>query len=157
MTGKQFGVIISGPLRQIPNLRQIFEAWFEVQQSSIVDFITDEDEDSAQIDRQLQGLAERLIRFSSEGYMKPATFLGVAGAKIFRDDIYSRLRFPFQADHRFYRRHGLYDFPQKDYKSRITNSMLTLLTKIPSMRKEIYTRRIKTEMIKPLQEVLKTQ
>ena len=156
MTGKQIGIIISGPLRRIPNLRQIFEAWFEVQQASIVDFITDEDEDSAQIDKLLQSLAERLIRFASEGYMKPATFLGIGGAKIFRDDIYGRLRFPFQADHRFYRRHGLYDFPQKDYKSRITNSMLTLLTKIPSMRKEIYTRRMKTEMIKPLQKVLES-
>ncbi len=157
MAGKQLGLIISGPLRRIPNLRQIFEAWFEFQQGNIVDFITDEDEASAQIDRQLQSLAERLIRFANEGYVKPATFLGVAGTKIFRDDIYSRLRFPFQADHRFYRRHGLYDFPQKDYKSRITNSMLMLLTKVPPMRKEIYTRRIKTEMLKPLQKVLKTQ
>ncbi len=89
--------------------------------------------------------------------MKPATFLGIGGAKIFRDDIYGRLRFPFQADHRFYRKRGMYDFPQKDCKSRSTNPMLMLLTKIPSMRKEIYTRRIKTEMIKPLQKVLKTQ
>lgn len=155
MKGKQIGFIISGPLRQIPNLRQIFEAWFEVQRSSIVDFITDEDENSAQTDQLLQSLAERLIRFAGEGYLKPATFLGVGGAKIFRDDVYSRLRFPFQADHRFYRKHGMYDFPQKDYKSRITNAMLMLLTKIPSMRKEIYTRRIKTEMIKPLLKVLK--
>lgn len=154
MKGKQIGFIISGPLRQIPNLRQIFEAWFEVQRSSIVDFITDEDENSAQTDQLLQSLAERLIRFAGEGYLKPATFLGVGGAKIFRDDVYSRLRFPFQADHRFYRKHGMYDFPQKDYKSRITNAMLMLLTKIPSMRKEIYTRRIKTEMIKPLLKVL---
>ena len=157
MVGKQIGFIISGPLRYIPNLRQVFEAHFEFQQGSMVDFITDEDEDSAQIDKLLQSLAESLIRFASEGYMKPATFLGIGGAKIFRDDIYGRLRFPFQADHRSYRRHGRYDFPQKDYKSRITNSMLTLLTKIPSMRKEIYTRRIKTEMVKPLQKVLKMQ
>jgi len=156
MIGKQIGFIISGPLGQIPNLRQIFEAWFEFQQSNIVDFITDEYEDSAQIDKLLQGLAERLIRFSVEGYMKPATFLGVGGTKIFRDDIYGRLRFPFQADHRFYRRHGIYDFPQqKDYKVRITNSVLMLLTKIPLMRKEIYTRRLKLEIIKPLQKVLK--
>jgi len=156
MVGKQIGFIISGPLRQIPNLRQIFEAHFECHKGSIVDFITDEYEASAQIDELLQSLAERLIRFASEGYMKPATFLGIGGAKIFRDDIYGRLRFPFQADHRFYRRHGLYDFPQKKYKSRITNAVLSLLTKIPSVRKEIYGRRMKTEMIKPLQKVLES-
>jgi len=155
MIGKQIGFIVSGPLRQIPNLRQVFEAWVEFQQSNLVDFITDEYEDSAQIDKLLQGLAERLIRFSIQGYMKPATFLGIGGTNIFRDNIYGRLRFPFQADHRFYRRHGIYDFPQKDYKVRIINSVMMLLTKIPLMRKEIYTRRIKLEIIKPLQKVLK--
>ena len=154
--GKQVGFIVSGPLRQIPNLRQILEAWFECEQSNMVDIITDESEDSTQIDGLLHSLAERLIRFSIEGYKKPATFLGVGGTKIFRDDIYGRLRFPFRADHRYYRRHGMYDFPQKDYKVRINNAIMTVLVKIPSIRKEIYNQRIKTEMIKPFQKVLKS-
>jgi hypothetical protein len=154
LTGKQVGFIISGALSRIPNLRQIFQAWFEFQQSNLVDFITDEDEDSAQIDSSLQSLAERLIRFAREGYVKPATFLGIGGAKVFRDDIYGRLRFPFQADHKSYRKHGMYDFPQKDYKYRITNSIMALLTKIPAIRKEIYVRRIKTEMVRPFEKVL---
>lgn len=154
MTGKQVGLIISGPLSQIPNLRQIFEAYFECEQGDIVDFITDENEASAQIDKLLQSLAERLIRFADDDYMKPATFLSIGGMKIFRDDVYGRIRFPFQADHRFYRKHGLYDFPQKDYRTRITNFVMMLLIKIPSVRKEIYNGRIKTEMIKPLQKVL---
>lgn len=154
LIGKQMGFIISGPLSQIPNLRQILEAWFEVEQTNVVDFVTDEYEGSAQIDALLQSLAERLVRFADEGYIKPATFLGVGGMKVFRDDIWGRLRFPFQADHKFYRKHGIYDFPQKDYKARITNAILILLTKIPRMRKEIYTNRIKTEMIKPLQKML---
>jgi len=59
-----------------------------------------------------------------------------------------------KADQNFYKKNGLYDFPQKDYKSRITNSMMMLLNRIPSIRKEIYTKRMKTEMIKPLQKVL---
>lgn len=154
MIGKQIGFIISGPLRQIPNLRQVMEGHFEVQQGSIVDFITDEGEDSAEIDELLQSLAQRLVQFTHEGYLKPITFLGVGGMKIFRDDIYGRLRFPFRADHKFYSEHGLYDFPQKNYKLRIINSMMLLLTKIPSLRKEIYTLRMKTEMIKPFQEIL---
>jgi hypothetical protein len=36
---------------------------------------------------------------------------------------------------------GLYDFPQKNYKSRIMNSTMPLLSRVPSGRKEIYTRR----------------
>jgi multimeric flavodoxin WrbA len=153
MMGKQLGFIISGPLGQIPNLRQALEAFYEVQQVGIVDFITDECGDSMEIDALLQSLADRLVRFADEGYIKPASFLGVGGKKVFRDDIYGRLRFPFRADHEFYKKNGFYDFPQKNYKSRITNSILMLMNRIPSMRKEIYTKRIKKEMIKPLQKV----
>ncbi len=155
MMGKQLGFIISGPLGQIPNLRQALEAFYEVQQVGIVDFITDECGDSMKIDALLQSLADRLVRFADEGYIKPASFLGVGGKKVFRDDIYGRLRFPFRADHKFYKKNGFYDFPQKDYKSRIMNSILMLMNRIPSMRKELYTKRIKKEMIKPLQKVLK--
>lgn len=156
-TGKQVGVIISGPLSQIPNLRQILEAWIQIEQASLVDFITDEYDDSAQIDALLQNLAERVVKFADENYIKPETFLGVGGRKIFRDDIWGRLRFPFQADHKFYGKHGIYDFPQKDRKARITNTMLILLTKIPKMRKEIYNKRMKAEIIKPFQKVVEKE
>lgn len=157
MTDKQLGFIISGPLSQNPNLRQALEGFFEVQQAGIVDFVTDECGDSAEIDALLLSLAERLIRYANDGYAKPASFLGVGGRKVFRDFIYGRLRFPFRADHNFYMKNGLYDFPQKDYKSRITNLMMMLLNRIPSMRKEIYTKRMKTELIKPLQKVLERE
>jgi multimeric flavodoxin WrbA len=156
-TGKQVGLIISGPLSQIPNLRQILEAWVQMEQASLVDFVTDEYEDSAQIDALLQSLAERVVTFADENYIKPETFLGVGGRKIFRDDIWGRLRFPFQADHKYYGKHGIYDFPQKDRKARITNTILILLTKIPKMRKEIYSKRMKAEMIKPLQKVVEKE
>jgi len=154
LAGKQIGLIISGPLSQIPNLRQILEAYTEWQQANLVDFITDEHGDSAEIDALLQSFAGRLIQLAEERYIKPATFLGVGGVKIFRDDVWGRLRFPFQADHIFYKKHGIYDFPQKDYKARIINRILILLTKVPSMRKEIYTNRMKAEMIKPFQKIL---
>ncbi|MGO8991359.1 MAG: flavodoxin family protein [bacterium] len=154
-TGKQMGFIISGPLGQLPNLTQIFEGYVEWQQANLVDFVTDEYGDSPQIDATLQNFARRLISFSEKHYVKPRTFLGVGGMKIFRDDIWGKLRFPFQADHSFYKRHGFYDFPQKDYKTRIIVALLMLLTRIPAMRKEIYRKRMREEMIKPLQKILK--
>jgi multimeric flavodoxin WrbA len=153
-TGKQIGLIISGPLSQIPNLRQILEGYVEWQQANLVDFVTDEYGDSPQIDLTLQSLAKRLVSFSEKGYIKPRTFLGVGGMKIFRDDVWGKLRFPFQADHRFYKSHGVYDFPQRDYKTRMTATLLRLLTKIPRIRKEIYEKRMREEMIKPLQKVV---
>ena len=154
LTGKQIGFILSGPLRQIPNLRQILEAYTEFQQANLVDIVTDEEEDSKVLDERLQHLAERVIHLAEKNYVKPKTFLGVGGMKIFRDDIWGKLRFPFQADHRFYKKHHLYDFPQRDYKARMTNAVLMLLTKIPSMRKEIYRKRMKEEIVKPFQKVV---
>jgi multimeric flavodoxin WrbA len=154
LKGKQIGFIISGPLGQIPNLRQIFEGYVEWQQANLVDFVTDEYGDSTQIDAALHNFARRLISFSEIDYIKPSTFLGVGGMKIFRDDIWGKLRFPFQADHQFYKRNGLYDFPQKDYKTRLMVTLLMLLTKIPTMRKEIYLKRMREEIVKPFQKII---
>jgi len=154
LIGKQVGFILSGPLRQIPNLRQILEAYTEWQQANLVDIVTDEDEDARIVDERLQFLAQQAVHFAEKNYIKPKTFLSVGGMKIFRDDIWGKLRFPFQADHRFYKEHNLYDFPHRKYKARIMNAILILLTKIPSMRKEIYRKRMKEEMVRPLQKIL---
>jgi multimeric flavodoxin WrbA len=139
LVGKQMGYIISGPLSQNANLIQILEASSTARQDAIhVDMITDECENSAEIDAQLQSLAERLISYSVKGYIKPQNFLGVGGHKIFRDAIWGRLRMVWQADHRYFKKHGKYDFPQKDYKIRIMTAIMMLLTKIPKFRKKFY-------------------
>jgi multimeric flavodoxin WrbA len=154
LIGKQMGFILSGPLSQIPNLRQILESYIGFQKANLVDIITDEYEDSAQIDALLESFSKRLIGFADKNYIKPSNFLIMGGAKIFRDDIWGRLRLVFQADHRFYKEHGMYDFPQKEFKSRINNSIMMLLTKIPGFKKE-FIKRLKNEMIKPHQKILK--
>jgi multimeric flavodoxin WrbA len=153
LIGKQIGFIISGPLSQIPNITEIFEAYYQIQRANLVDFITDEAPDSATIDENLTAFAGRLVQYSEVGYVKPSTFLGEGGMKIFRDDIWGGIRFPFQADHKAYKKLGYYDFPHKNYKLRIGSRALMLLTKIPFMREEIYKRRMKDEMIKGLSKV----
>ena len=153
LSGKQVGFIISGPLSQNHNLRQILESWLDLQPAHVVGFVTDEYGESTDIDLLLQNLAHRLVQFATSGYRKPTTFLGVAGKKIFRDDIWGRLRPVFQADHRAYKRLGLYDFPQKDVKMRVTRSIFSLLIKIPWYRKS-FIKHIKGAMIRPYQRVL---
>lgn len=139
LVGKQMAYIISGPLSQNSNLMQILEASVTARQdANFVDIVTDECENSGEIDAQLQSLAERLIRFSVKGYIKPQNFLGLGGHKIFRDNVWGRLRALWQADHRYYKRHGWYDFPQKDLKIRVITPVLMLLTKIPGIRKRYY-------------------
>jgi len=139
LTGKQIAYIMSGPLTQNDNLIQILEASSTTRQhANHVDIVTDESEDSSEIDGQLHSLATRLIRFSLKGYIKPQNFLAVGGHKVFRDDIYGRLRPLWQADHRYYKSHGFYDFPQKDFKIRILTPILMFLTKISGFRKGFY-------------------
>jgi hypothetical protein len=76
--------------------------------------------------------------------------------KIFRDEVWGNLRFVFQADHRHYKAHGIYDFPQKNMKARRRNFIMTLLTRIPAFRKE-FLKKIKEEMVKPLQRVVENK
>ncbi len=151
--GKQFGFIISGPLSQTPNLREILEAWVEMQQSHLVGFVTDEYRDSAKIDGLLYDLAGWVVRYADTGYIKPSTFLGVGGTRVFRDGSWGRLRTVFQADHRVYKRLGVYDFPQRDLRVRALNAGTTVLFKVPRIRQE-FTARIKEGMIQPYQKVV---
>jgi len=121
LVGKQLGYIISGPLSHTPNLIQILEASSTTRQDAI-----------------LQSFALRLVSFAEKGYVRPQNFLGVGGHKVFRDDIWGRLRMIWQADHRYYKKHDKYDFPQKELKLWIANPIMMSLTKIPIFRKKFY-------------------
>jgi hypothetical protein len=154
LKGKQVGFVISGPFSQINNLREIFEASMGVQQVGIAGFVSDDLGSSTEINIALQSIALRSVAQSKLGYVAPPTFYQVAGNKLFRDVIWGRLRPVFQADHRYYKEHGMYNFPQKNYKWRMINSLLVLLTKIPAVRRE-FIKRMKKEMIKPCANALK--
>jgi len=114
LEGKQLAFLVSGPLSQISNLREIFTAYADWQRSNLVDIVTDEEGDGGRLDGLIDGLAARLVRAAEAGYLSPATFLGVGGMKIVRDEIYSNLRIVFKAAHRAYKKEGLYDFPQRN-------------------------------------------
>ena len=86
----------------------------------------------------------------------PSTFLGLGGRLLFRDEVYGSLRMVFQADHRFYRKHGWYNFPQKKIGLRLLNPILSLLFRIPAIRRS-FDEKVKTEMIKPLEEVVEKE
>jgi hypothetical protein len=153
LEGKQIGFVVAGPLGQIANLRQMMEAYAGMQHANLLGIVSDDCGGQAEINTGLQWLAERSVICSRFGYIKPPTFLQVGGTKLFRDVIWSRLRPVFQADHRYYKQHGYYDFPQKNYKWRVINNLLVLLTKIPVVRRE-FVKRIKDEMIRPFTNAL---
>lgn len=151
--GKQIAYLISGPLSQIPNLRDVFEFYTRHQHANLVDMISDEYASSAELDALIERLADRIIAQADRGYLAPPTFPVIGGAKIFRDEVWGQLRFIFQADHRYYKEHGFYNFPQRNYRTRVLNAIMIPLTKLPFVRKELL-KRMKTEMIRPLRKVV---
>jgi multimeric flavodoxin WrbA len=151
---KQVVYIISGPLGQIPNLREVIQGFMELQRANLVGFVTDESEASADIDRLLDQMMATAVQYSQSGYTRPATFLGIAGTNIFRDDIYGHLRPVFAADHRAYQRLGIYQtFPQKDWKTRLINLVTGIIFRVPAIKKG-FKSKIKEGMVQPLQQVV---
>ncbi len=153
LVGKQIAFLISGPLSQLPELRQVYEAWMEIQRSNLVGFVSDEANVGSGIEESLDTLAAQLIRQARSGYIRPRTFLGIAGMKVFRDDIWGGLRIVFRADHNAYKKLGVYDFPQKKIGRRILVRIGWLITGLPGIRKH-FPRMIKQQMIQPFQKVL---
>jgi hypothetical protein len=153
LAGKQIGFVIAGPLGQNPNLRDALTAWAEMQRANPV-FVTDEVSFSARLDVLLREFAESLVRFSHAGYIRPPTFFRVGGMKIFRDAIYGGMRIAFKADYRFYKKHGLFDFPHGDIRTRLFNAVMIPLTKIPAVREKIFPK-MKEYMVRPFEKVLK--
>lgn len=153
LKNKQLGMIVSGPVSQMPTLRDVIEGFTEWQGANLVDIVSDESGDSSVIDRRIDALAERSLRLSRKGYVRPETFLGVGSKKVFRDDIWGRHRFVFQADHKYYEDNGLYDFPHDDAFAMETNKNMLKLTEDPEMREAIR-KMLKKEMVKPLIKVV---
>jgi len=134
---RQFGFIISGPLRQLPDMREELEARARMSNNNIAGFVTDEYDDPAEITSLLQCLASEIPRCMEVDYHLPPTFLAVGGQLVFRDLVYTH-RGIFRADDRYYKKHGLYDYPQKDYKNRALNRTLKMLFGIKGIRKRFY-------------------
>lgn len=153
LKNKQIGVLASGNIHAMPYMYDFFQGAFEWQAANLTGIVTDTSGDSAEISRAIQQLAEKTVLYANTGYRTPSTFLGVGAGKIFRDDIWGKLRFVFQADHAYYKRHGLYNFPHKKYKTRLFNLIMMTLNRIPAFRKEFY-KRVRREMCKPHQKIV---
>ncbi len=157
MISKQILYLISGPLSQIPNITEIFVALAQIQKSNLLDFVTDESEDSEAIDRLIAVNTQKVISFSEQKIVREHDFLGVGGMKIFRDDIYGVLRFPFIADYKAYKKLGIMKFPNRKIKYKIHNALMNTLSKIPKVREKIYKTKLIPGMVEPLKKIVETK
>lgn len=106
--GTPFAYLVCGNYAAEENLRMIIEARAEAGGNYLAGVATDETDP----DREIDELAEKLTYAIREKVTLPRNFYGVGGMKIFRDLIWT-MQGLMKADHRYYRTHGIYDFPQK--------------------------------------------
>ncbi len=154
LNGKQVALVVSGPLSQEPNLMEVFRGFFEFQGANLVGTVSDESCSSEDLDRLLDQLMRQALTYALNGYKRPQTFLGVGGMKIFRDDIYGRLRMIFPADHQAYKKNSLYKtFPQVEFSTMMMNTFAVPILNLPPIRKK-FDKMIKIQMVQPYQQVV---
>ncbi len=107
--GMPVGYLVSGNYSVEENLRTVIEARSETGGNFLCGVATDEYDTDAQIN----SLAKTLDFALKTNHVAPQNFWGVGGMKIFRDLIY-QMRGMMRADHKFYKKQGIYDFPQKN-------------------------------------------
>ncbi|HTX72321.1 MAG TPA: NAD(P)H-dependent oxidoreductase [Rectinemataceae bacterium] len=148
LRGKQFLLLASGPLSHLDNFRQTMQAWVEWQGGNLIDMLSDEVGSSTELERIIDASAERAGAALASGTLRPATFLGVGGMKIFRDDIYDGLRIVFKGDHRSYKADGSYDFPTRKPLRMLAIRLGYWITSIPFIYRGMM-RDFPAQMIKP--------
>ena len=106
--GMPVGYLVSGNYSQENNLRTVIEARCETGGNYLCGVATDEFD----TDKEIENLSKALTYALENRHTTPQNFYGVGGMKIFRDLIY-QMRGMMRADHKFYKKQGIYDFPQK--------------------------------------------
>lgn len=146
--GTPIAYIIRGDYRYEPNLRMIVEARAEVGGNYLCGVATDEGDTAAA----LGALAQNLCFAMERKLTRPANFYGVGGMKIFRDLIYV-MQGLMKADHKFYKAHGIYDFPQKQLGRIWQMRLVGALMAVPSIQKKAKGKMTEA-MIAPYQKVI---
>lgn len=106
--GMPVGYLVSGDYSREFNLQMIIEGRAEVGTNFLAGVATDEKDPDGAIDQ----MARTLCYALENQYVPPQNFYGIGGMKIFRDLIWL-MQGMMKADHKFFKSHGQYDFPQK--------------------------------------------
>lgn len=113
--GMPFAYVINGDYHNESNLKTIVEARAEVGHNFLAGVGYDKES--------IISTSNKLVYALENKYVQPRNFYGVGGMKIFRDLIWV-MRGIMKADHVYYKKHGVYDFPQKQRGKMIVMSFL---------------------------------
>jgi len=146
--GMPIGYLVSGDYAAETNLQTILEARCQVGGNPLAGIATDQTNPDSEID----ALAHSLDYALEKKYAAPQNFYGVGGMKVFRDLIYL-MQGMMKADHRFYKAHGQYDFPQKKKGTVLKMYLVGMLMSSPKLKAKMGNR-LNEGMIGPYRKVL---
>ena len=149
--GMPIGYLVSGDYSKEFNLQMIIEGRAQVGSNFLAGVATDEQEP----DRQIDQLAENLCYALDKSYVPPQNFYGIGGMKIFRDLIW-QMQGMMKADHKFYKKHGQYDFPQKKWPTMLKMYLVGALISNPKIKAKMGNA-MNEGMIAPYKKVLDKQ
>ena len=147
--GMPMGYLVSGNYGAEQNLQMILEARAQVGGNFLAGVATDENDPNAEIDR----LAKTLCYALENKYVPPQNFYGVGGMKIFRDLIWL-MQGMMKADHQFYKAHGQYDFPQKQWSTMLKMYLVGALISSPKVKAKLGNK-MNEGMLMPYEKILK--
>ena len=147
--GMPMGYLVSGNYGAEQNLQMILEARAQVGGNFLTGVATDENDPNTEIDR----LAKTLCYALENKYVPPQNFYGIGGMKIFRDLIWL-MQGMMKADHQFYKAHGQYDFPQKQWGTMLKMYLVGALLASPKL-KAMLGNKMNEGMLMPYEKVLK--
>lgn len=130
--GMPLGYLISGDYENEHNVKTIVEARSEVSGMYLCGVATDEQDTSSNI----TNLANSLQYALTHEMKRSANFYGVGGTKIFRDLVFL-MRGMMKADHEYYKKNGIYDYPHNKRIKIIQMQVIGKLLTTPSIRKKM--------------------
>ena len=146
--GMPVGYLICGSYAKEFNLQTVVEARSQVGGNVLAGIATNEYDPDGQID----ALAKNLVYVLKNDCRQPQNFYGVGGMKIFRDLIW-QMQGLMRADHKFFKSHGQYDFPQKKRGRMLAMYLVGMMMNSETMRKKAGAQ-ISEGMVGPYKKVL---
>ena len=151
--GAPTGYLVNGAYSQEPNLQMVVEGRANVGGNYLCGVAVGEEvHDPVHRTMDVDQLAVRISYALDNAYRQPANFFGVGGMKIFRDLIYL-MRGMMRADHKFFKSHNQYDFPQKQWRTSLKMYLVGWLMGNKKVQAKMGTK-MTDGMLKPYKEAL---
>lgn len=133
--GMPVGYLVDGDMEREPNLKMMMEARAEVARNILCGIVSGAGD--ADMELRVENMASLVWFTLVHKTSLPQNFFGVGGTRIFRDLIWI-MRGLMKADHKFYKKHGIYDdMPHRHIGKMLQGKLIGWMFNSPSIRRKM--------------------